>query len=170
MVFMRICVLRHGIADDPTRDRPDEERALTEAGRRSLTRILSHLASVDLRPDLILSSPYLRAMQTAEIAADCLGYKDDIVTARALEPEADPQAAWDEVRAWRPRSCVLLVSHNPLCSLLARFLLQSPALSVDFGKAALFCAQVRSAGPQPRCTLEWFLRPSVLLSAAFRQT
>ena len=50
---------------------------------------------------LILSSPYRRALETAKLAADELGYKDDILTTQALLPVAAPHQAWEEIRVHR---------------------------------------------------------------------
>ena len=49
-------------------------------------------------PSLVLASPYRRAVETAEIAADVLGYKGNIVRLKAFEPEASPHDAWEDLR------------------------------------------------------------------------
>ena len=55
-----------------------------------------------VEPSLILSSPYKRARQTAEIAAEVLRYDKKIVQTEALLPEARPQALWEELRTRTP--------------------------------------------------------------------
>ena len=62
---MEIYVLRHGDAD--------AERALTETGRQKLRRVLQRAKSADSQPSLILTSPYRRARETAQIAGEVLG-------------------------------------------------------------------------------------------------
>jgi phosphohistidine phosphatase len=78
---VQIYLLRHGIAEDST---PDSERALTAEGREKLRRVLARARSADVTPSLILSSPYRRAIETAEIAVEVLGYQGKVVKTRAL--------------------------------------------------------------------------------------
>ena len=70
---MKLYLLRHGKADWPDWDKPDDERPLTKEGKREMRRIAQFLAEMNVAPALILSSPLPRAWQTAEIAADALG-------------------------------------------------------------------------------------------------
>ena len=87
---MQIYLLRHGIAEDAKPGQPDAERALTGEGRDKLRRVLKRARTADLEPSAILSSPYRRAVETAAVAAEVLGYKGEIARTRALEPEASP--------------------------------------------------------------------------------
>ena len=108
-------------------------------------------------PALILSSPFTRALETAQVAAKALGYEDEIVTSNALIPEATPEDAWDEIKAHRDQSEVLVASHQPLCGALAAFLLNAPTLELDFRKSALVCIDVDGGSGRPKGTLQWML-------------
>src|ERR1700756_2317381 len=70
---MKLCFLRHGEADWPNWDKPDDERPLTERGRKEMKRVAKLLERLKLIPDTILTSPLPRASQTAEIVAQRLG-------------------------------------------------------------------------------------------------
>jgi phosphohistidine phosphatase len=70
---MQIIFLRHGEADWPDWDKPDDERPLTRRGRKEMKRVAEFLERLEFCPDAILSSPLPRARQTAEIAAKRLG-------------------------------------------------------------------------------------------------
>ncbi len=157
---MEIYLLRHGIAEDAAPGRPDSDRALTSAGRQKLRRVLARAKAAQVNPDLILSSPYRRALETAEVAVECLGYRGRVVTTQALGPHADPHDAWEEIRARQSESAVLLASHEPLMSTLLGFLLNSPSLLVDFKKAALARVDCERFGPAPHGTLKWILTPA----------
>jgi phosphohistidine phosphatase len=67
---MRLYFLRHGEADWPNWDRPDDERPLTERGKKEMRKVAKFLRELDIPLDDILSSPLPRAYQTAEIVAD----------------------------------------------------------------------------------------------------
>jgi phosphohistidine phosphatase len=154
---MQIYLLRHGIAENARPGQPDSERALTDEGREKLRRVLKRAQAA---PDAILSSPYKRALETAAVAAEALGYKNEIERTRALVPEASPYDAWEEIRGRRADASILLASHEPLMSSLAAFLLGCPALQVDMKKAALLRIDCDRMGTQPRGVLKWMLTPA----------
>ena len=160
---MQIYLLRHGIAEDARAGQPDSDRALTDDGRDRLRRVLKRARSADLAPAVILSSPYRRALETAAVAAEVLGYQGEIVRTRALTPESSPFDAWEQVRERRDERAILLASHEPLMSSLAAFLLDSPTLMVDMKKAALVRIDCDRIGPNPHGILKWMLTPGVCL-------
>ena len=156
---MQIYLLRHGIADNTT---PDSERALTSEGREKLERVLQRARAAGVGPSLILSSPYRRAVETADVAVEVLGYQGKVVKTRALVPDSSPFAVWEEIRKRHDESAILLASHEPLMSSLAAFLLDSPALVVDMKKAALIRVDCERLGPQPKGVLKWMLTPATV--------
>lgn len=87
----QLLLLRHGIAEDRSDDRPDGLRALTPAGRRRTTAALERVVAIGLTVDRLISSPLLRARQTAEIAM-ATGLAPALELATALEPGGDPLA------------------------------------------------------------------------------
>ena len=161
IALMELYLLRHGIAEDGKPGKPDSERALTDEGREKLRRVLKRARSAGVDPTVILSSPYRRALETAEAAAGELGYKGKIVHTNALVPEGLPAEVWEEIRARRGEEAILLASHEPLMSSLAAFLLESPALQVDMKKAAILRVDCDSASPHPRGVLKWMLTPAL---------
>jgi len=158
---MQIYLLRHGIAEDARQGHPDSERALTGDGREKLRRVLKRARAAGVEPGVILSSPYRRAMETADVAVEALGYQGKVVRTPALLPDVSPFDAWEEIRAHRDEHSVLLSSHEPLMSSLAAFLLGSPALEVDMKKAALVRVDCDRLSPQPKGVLKWMLTPAV---------
>ncbi len=94
----QVYLLRHGIAEEGKIGSNDADRALTQEGRRKLQHVLASAAEAGVQPGLILSSPFKRALQTAEIAKDVLGHKDDVLQTNVLTPGANPEDVWDEIR------------------------------------------------------------------------
>ena len=160
---MQIYLLRHGIAEDAHAGQADSERALTSEGRDKLRRVLKRARSAELNPSVILSSPYRRAVETAEVAAEVLGYKGSIVKVQALTPEASPYDTWEEIRGRQDERSILLASHEPLMSSLVAFLLDNPSMLVDMKKGAMVRIECERCGPKPRGTLKWMLTPGVCL-------
>jgi phosphohistidine phosphatase len=155
---MQIYLLRHGIAEDARPGMADADRALTPEGKEKLRRVLKRAGIV---PSLILSSPYKRAVETADLAVQVLGYTGKVVRIEALVPHGSPYSVWDELRARRGETAVLLTGHEPLMSSIVAFLLDSPALQVDMKKAALVRIDCERSGSKPGGVLKWMLTPAV---------
>jgi len=158
---MDIYILRHGIAEDEHDGRPDSERALTAEGKKKLRHVLRAAARADVQPSLILTSPYRRAIQTAQLTAEVLDYKGELVRTRTLEPGSSPNSAWDEIRTHKEEPRILLSGHEPLFSALTAFLLGCPKLHVDFKKGGLACVEVDRMGAAPNGILKWYLIPKL---------
>lgn len=158
---MEIYLLRHGIAEDRAPAGRDADRRLTEEGRAKLSRVLARAHQAGVSPALILSSPYKRAMETAEIAARELGYRGEIARTQALAPNASPLELWSEIRSHRDEPSILLAGHEPLFSATVAFLLGSARTMVEFKKGALVRIDVASLGVEPRGVLQWMLTPKL---------
>lgn len=154
---MEIFILRHGVAEEPQSGQPDSERALTSDGRKKLRNILRTAASAGVAPSLILSSPYKRAVQTAQMAAEILDYKNELLHTKALEPSSSPKTVWDELRVHKDEAAILLAGHEPLFSRLAAYLLASPNLQIEFKKGAIVCIELERFSPEPHGVLRWML-------------
>jgi phosphohistidine phosphatase len=158
--LMEIYLLRHAIAENARPGLKDADRALTDEGRQKLQRVLERARNAGVTPGLILSSPFRRALETAEIAMESLKYRGKIVQTAALVPDGNPRQVWDEIRSRKSESAVLLASHEPLMSSLVAHLLASPALMVDIKKAGLARIDCDGFGPEPRGVLKWLLTPA----------
>jgi|SRR5580658_2454335 phosphohistidine phosphatase len=160
---MDIYILRHGIAADAHEGQADSERALTPEGRKKLRNVLGAAAGAGARPSLILTSPYRRAVQSAQLAAEVLDYKGDLLRTSALEPGSTPASVWDEIRTHRDEPRILLSGHEPLFSSLTAFLLDCPSLHIDFKKGGLVCVEVdRMGSAAPNGVLKWYLVPKLV--------
>jgi len=154
---MEIFILRHGVAEDAQAGQPDSERALTPEGRKKLKNVLRAAAAAGVTPTLILSSPYKRALQTAQMAAEILDYKGEVLRTKALEPGSSPKTVWDEIRVHKDEERILLAGHEPLFGRLTAHLLGSPNLQVDFKKGAMVCIELDRFPAEPHGVLRWML-------------
>ena len=90
---MILYIVRHGLAVDRTDPKApaEAERPLTAKGVQKTRAAALGLAELDVKPDLLISSPFVRAAQTAEIFAETLGYSvNKIKASDALKPSANP--------------------------------------------------------------------------------
>ncbi|MFN8688199.1 MAG: phosphohistidine phosphatase SixA [Acidobacteriota bacterium] len=157
--MMELYLMRHGIAEETAVGGRDAERALTAEGRKRLKEVLRTAAKAGVAPGLILTSPYRRARETAEMAASELGYKGEIVETGALVPYAHVQEMWEEVRVHKGESSLLVASHEPLMGQAAGFIVNSPGLRIDVKKGSMLRIDVEGFGSQPVGVLKWYLTP-----------
>jgi phosphohistidine phosphatase len=158
---MQIYLLRHGIAEDSAPGRTDADRALTPEGKKKLKELLRAARGAGVSPSLMLTSPYRRAVETAQTAAEVLGYGSDPLRTNALLPMGSVEGVWDEVRVHKDESALLLAGHEPQMGRLLGFLLGVPALETDFKKGALARVDVTQFGTQPRGVLRWLFVPKL---------
>lgn len=122
---MRVTLIRHAEAGD---DAPrDEERALTVRGRGDARRLGHALARRGVEFDLMVTSPLVRAVQTAEIVAAEIGYRDRVAVIDLLVPEGEPARLVAFLRSTGKQlddaPSIALVAHEPILSALAAALL-----------------------------------------------
>jgi phosphohistidine phosphatase len=158
---MQVHLLRHGTAEDIEPGASDEQRRLTAAGRDEIRRASECARRARVAPTLILSSPYVRAVETAEIAAEALGYHSAIVRTELLIPSASPQRVWNEIRSRPDETQILLAAHEPLLSQLACYLLNAPGLQIEMRKATLVRIDLDRFAPDPRGILKWMVPPDI---------
>jgi phosphohistidine phosphatase len=159
---MELYILRHGIAEDGNPGQKDSERALTDEGRKKLHEVMRVVHRAGVAPALMVSSPYLRAVQTAEIAMEVLRYNGTLLQTPVLIPPSEPETVWQEVRTHRDAPSIMLVGHEPLLSQVIGYVLGARSLQVDLKKAAVVRVDVESFGQQPRGVLKWMLVPKLV--------
>lgn len=162
---MQLVLLRHGIAVDPADpDCPtDAQRPLTERGRRRTREVAGGLAALGVRVEVILSSPLVRAVQTAEIAAERLGLRSDqLRRTNALLPSSAPNGLLAEVQKLGPGG-VLCVGHAPHLDLvLAAAVTPGSAPFTALKKAGAACLELDFPPTGGRATLLWMMDPRAL--------
>jgi phosphohistidine phosphatase len=159
---MELYLFRHGIAEDAPPGRPDSSRALTPEGRERTAAVVRMARNAGVIPSLIASSPYLRAVQTAEVAAKEFGWKGELLKLPSLVPHGTPEAVWSDLRDLKDESAVLLAGHEPLMANLAAYLLNAPGLMVDMKKSAMLRVDLAGLGPAPRGVLRWMIVPKLV--------
>jgi phosphohistidine phosphatase len=158
---LRLHLLRHAHAGDPEAwDGDDALRPLTRKGRQQCERLGAFLDRQGVRPDVIVASPKVRALQTAELVAATLG-----MTVRVDERLATGfgrRELWDllgELGAREP----LLVGHDPDLSELLGHLIDAAGVPLRKGTLASIDVEMEPAGLSG--TLRWLVPPDLLGSA-----
>ena len=158
---MVIYFLRHANAGEPRLDSAsDEKRPLDKLGIKQSHDIGRVLAALEVKLDTIISSPLLRALQTAELVAEELGHKSKIVTDAALRPEAGYEKFEDLLRRHSGKKAIMVAGHNPsMTDFLNRLLTGGSSLNViEMKKGAV--AKVET-DDRDSAALKWYLPPKV---------
>ncbi len=161
---MELYLMRHGIAEEPRAGQPDAGRRLTLEGREKAAAVVRLAQQGGMDPGLVLTSPYLRALQTAEVAAEVLEHRGETVVVPSLVPHGSPEEVWEEIRLFPEAGSILLTSHEPLLGALMGFLLNSPALRVEVRKASIMRIDVLGLRGVPRGELQWLITPRISLA------
>jgi phosphohistidine phosphatase len=150
---MEIYLLRHGAAERKAASGNDADRRLTPEGISTLRGVLKQARSAGLRPSLILSSPYVRAVETARIAARLLHYPAEILQTNRVTPDSSPEDLWTELRSHGDAASILVVTHEPLVSATVCWMLGSHRAMIEFAPAMMVRVDVDPPGAEPRGVL-----------------
>lgn len=159
---MVLYLIRHGIAVDRTDPKcpPEAERPLTARGVQKTRSAALGLSALGAKPDVMISSPYVRAVQTAEIFAEALGYALEKIRANDnLKPGGNPAEILKELAHLRTKE-VACFGHAPNLDLLVAQLSGARGAFTELKKAGAACFEQVSA--HGRWELRWLLTPKVL--------
>jgi phosphohistidine phosphatase len=162
---MKIYLIRHSNAVDPGTPgyEDDSLRPLTDKGRDKMKDIASALKELGITPDLIVSSPYVRARETAEILAKVLKYKSDLAFSDALVPMGNADQIIGEINEKYSVDELVLVGHEPCFSILIGALIASaPDIEIDIKKGGVCCLSADDLHVERKAALEWLLTPKIL--------
>ena len=158
----RIYIVRHAIAAERGTAYPDDAlRPLTSAGIEKFRKVAKGLGWLDVRVDRILTSPLVRARQTADILAEHLPGRPAVVETDALAPGATFDDLRSHMEAFGRCSSVALVGHEPgVGEIAARLLgLRHPLVFKKGGVCRIDMEALPPAGPGE---LRWFAPPRML--------
>lgn len=156
---MKCYFLRHGVAVEAEEFRgSDSDRPLTDEGRERMAREARTMAKLDLDLELIVSSPLVRAKQTAEIVAKALGMHDRLIEDDRAGLGFGPARLGELLREHSDAKSILLVGHEPSMSQTIGQVVGGAR--IDFKKGAL--ARVDFAAPSSGGILLWVVPPKVL--------
>ena len=163
---MKIYLMRHGIARelDNADSAIDSQRPLTANGRNNIGSIARALKKMDVKPNLILSSPYVRAQQTAAILAKEFGLQQPLILSDFLVPDGNAEAILREIVENYIVDELFIISHLPCLGLLASFLASGDLdLAINLRKGGVCCLLAGDLRIELYAAIEWLLTPKILL-------
>jgi phosphohistidine phosphatase len=166
---MKLYIVRHAIAvPQGTSGIRDEDRPLTEEGMKKMRRVAVGLCALDFRPQLILSSPLLRARQTAEILLKAFDDKIELKIIPALAPSGQRPELYREIQLHGKKlESLMLVGHQPsLGEIAGEIAFGSSEYPVEFKKGGACIIELEDVRGTPKGKMVSLLTPSVLRKAA----
>ena len=158
---MILYFLRHASAGESMKDaKKDKKRPLDEDGIKQSHGMGRALAALEVQPEVVISSPLTRAMQTASLVANELGFENKIQVETALTPEASYSDFVDMLRRYASAESVVVVGHNPnLSDFLGKTIggRSNPA-DIDLKKGSVARVEMRRSGGR----LTWYLTPKIV--------
>jgi phosphohistidine phosphatase len=155
-------LIRHGLAEERGEAWPDDaKRPLTEQGMSRLRRSARALARLGTVVDVVLTSPLVRARQTAEIMAAGFSPHPAVINVDALAPGGAPPALAAELEKHGRRHRVLIVGHEPALGELAAWL-TGARNPLEFKKGGICRIDVNGATLRGGGALRWMMTPKIL--------
>lgn len=162
MPTLELYLIRHGLAADRGDEYPDDsKRPLTSEGIASLRKEVKALDALGVGFDHIISSPLVRARQTADVFAEHLKTKPTVSNSDALTPAGSAASVIQEVGKHARKGRIALVGHEPNMGELAARLLGARG-AVPFKKGAICRIDFEVLPPKGLGQLRWFVPPKML--------
>ena len=161
--MMLVYLVRHGISMDREDPKcpPDTERPLTPKGMKRSHAAALGLLAMKVKPDAVLTSPWLRAVQTAEIFCEVMGFSSKrIVRSDALKGTATPAELLRDLAKMKAK-VVLCFGHEPHLHLVIGQVLHTGARITELKKAGVACVELERISP-PQGQLLALYPPSTL--------
>lgn len=162
---MNLYILRHAIAEerDHTQWPDDSQRPLTAKGKKRMLRAAAGMLSLDLSFDVIYTSPFVRARQTAEIVAEVFNAGKKLRETDTLAADGEPEQLIDLINsATGEFENVLLVGHEPyLSDLISTLVTGDASLLLTMKKGGLCTLSVGALKFGKCASLECLIPPAV---------
>jgi phosphohistidine phosphatase len=162
MATLELYLIRHGVAAERGEEYPDDsKRPLTSDGIAGLKKEAKGLDALDVTFDQIITSPLVRARQTADIFAEFMSSKASVASSDALAPAGSPAAVIQELGKYMKKARIALVGHEPNLGELAGRLIGARA-PLPFKKGGICRIDFDVFPPKGKGQLRWLVTPRML--------
>jgi phosphohistidine phosphatase len=153
---MEIYVYRHALADF---DKDHEDPPLNEAGRKQVTEITGLAQGFGFKPTQIVSSPLVRAKETAELARKAVGLDPSVIVDECLYGGKKPASVYSFLKKFKNSDRIALVSHQPLIDHLISDLTGAEKGKIQMLNGAIAGIEIKSKVGKAKGMLLWLARP-----------
>jgi len=162
---MEVYILRHGEAiATGTPGYPNDDRPLTEDGIEKLTEAAKGIKRLVDSFDVIISSPLIRALDTAKITAEACGYNKKIQSTEYMLVGSPMRSLFNFLKDYNNKNKILLVGHEPHLGYLASFMLGIEEHVIEFKKGGMCRIDIPKLPPEKSGRLIWLLTQKQLIT------
>jgi phosphohistidine phosphatase len=162
---MLLYLMRHGIAEERGGRVDDDQRKLTDEGRDKTRDAARGLKALGVKPSAMLASPLVRAVETAEIAAEAFGFSaKKIQQTEALAPSSPAELLLKELAALKVEE-VMCFGHAPGLDDFIAHVFHSNLTFTSLKKAGAACIEITNFSPR-EAVLQWIATPKMLKQLA----
>lgn len=133
---MNLYLVRHGAAEDKSPGGRDFDRELTEEGKKKMSAAVKGWENIIPNFDTLVSSPLIRALETAEIVRKAYGLKEDVIQDNRLMPGSKTEEVISLVNEM-PGDNIVIFGHEPDFSTHVSRLISNSGAEIDFKKGAV---------------------------------
>jgi phosphohistidine phosphatase len=160
----QLFIIRHAVAEERGDAWPDDaKRPLTEDGAARMRKAARGVGRLGVTLDVVVTSPLVRAKQTAEIVAAAMNPRPPIVSIESLTPDGTFQDIIADLEKQAKRTRIAIVGHEPGIGEFAARLIGSRH-SIEFKKGAVCRIDVDALPPSGPGDLRWMLTTKILRS------
>ncbi len=158
----QLYLIRHGLAEERGDAWPDDaKRPLTDKGMSQMRKAAHGLARLGVSVDVVLSSPLVRARQTAEIVASALEPRPSLLNVDSLATDGSYPAVIADLEKHARKTRIALVGHEPALGELAARLIGSRH-AIEFKKGAVCRIDIDDLPPAGPGDLRWLMTTKIL--------
>ena len=162
---MLVYLMRHGIAEERGGRVDDDQRKLTDEGREKTRDAARGLKALGIKPGAMLTSPLVRAVETAEVAAEVFGFSaKKIHLTESLAPSSPPALLLKELAALKAEE-VICFGHAPHLDDFIAHVFHCNYTFTSLKKAGAACIEITNLSPR-EAVLQWIATPKMLKQLA----
>lgn len=159
--MFELYIIRHGLAGKSLEDKTmDEERSLTKKGKEKVKEISKGLNELKISFDVVLTSPLLRAKETAEIINAYCGENKEVVITDLLKPDSSYNSLVKFLNQFKEHEKVAVVGHEPFLSGFASYCLsKNQDILINLKKGGILMLEIDQKIKPGQCILSWLMKP-----------
>lgn len=166
--MLKLYVIRHGIAGKSLdNELQDEARSLTKKGRDKIKEIAKGMKELAVEFDLVITSPLLRAKESAEIINDYCGSDHPLIVSDLLRPGSSYEELIKFLNSLKDNENIAIIGHEPFLSGFSSYCLsksKNPFLTIKKGGALIL--EMEGAIKPGQCKLSWLMDSKQLIECA----
>jgi phosphohistidine phosphatase len=162
--MIKLIIVRHAEAVERSADVREEVRYLTPEGRSFFRSTAETMKDKGINPDLILTSPLLRAVQTADILAETIAYKGPLIATDDLAPGFEVEELRQLLEIFKEAREIVIVGHEPDLGGIVTSLLSLPE-GFTFKKGSAVKLKINPEDPGHPAVFKWLASGGKLTKA-----